>query len=153
MAHKRPLKCVQEPQRLAYKLKCVLVTDCDDATHGGKAMAWPPLMSGGCFRCSSRRSWRGAPIDNLHRAAAQHEGGPDHDGVAQAGGDLDGALLAGDHVARGLLDVQARQDLVPLVAVLRLINALGRRPPDLYVALSCTGAALSGAGTACVPPT
>ena len=61
---------------------------------------------------------RGARVDDFHGAAAEDEGGADHDGVAQLLRDHQCLLLRHHHVARRLLDVQPRQDLVPLVAVL-----------------------------------
>ena len=81
--------------------------------------------------------FRISPVYNFHGAPTKHKAWPDHDRVAQLVGHLEGGRLAGHHCARGLLDVQLGQQLVPLVPVLALLDVLRLRAPDLDVAIAC----------------
>ena len=77
------------------------------------------------------------PVNNFHGAPSQHKGWSHHDGEAQLLGLAEGAGFICAHAARGLLDVQLGQNLIPLVTVLCVINALGLCSPDLHIALAC----------------
>lgn len=77
------------------------------------------------------------PVNDFHRSASQHKGWPHHDREAQLLGLAQGTGLVCAHAPGRLLDVQLGQNLVPLVTVLGIVDALGLGAPDLHIALAC----------------
>ena len=76
----------------------------------------------------------GDVVHDLHGAAAEHVGRPDHDRIADVGGD--GARLAralGD-AADGLAQAEPVEQLLEAVAVLGEVDGVGRGAEDRHVA-------------------
>ncbi len=68
--------------------------------------------------------------DDLHRAAAQHEGGADHERVADFGGDGKSLIARAGGAVMRLLEVQRVQKLLEAFAVFGQINRVRRGAKD-----------------------
>ena len=77
------------------------------------------------------------PVDNLHGTAPQHKGRPDHDRVAELARRLERRCLVSDHGSRRLLDVQAREDIIPEIPVLCSVDVCRLGAPYLHIAIAC----------------
>mmetsp|Transcript_5486 Transcript_5486/g.18558 ORF Transcript_5486/g.18558 Transcript_5486/m.18558 type:complete len:481 (-) Transcript_5486:1762-3204(-) len=75
-------------------------------------------------------------VHDLHRAPTEHVRGPHHDRVPEIPGDPNGLLPRARDPTRGLLDVQLAQKRLEALAVLRQVDRVGRRAPDLDHALA-----------------